>query len=57
MGSSILLWLVGCTVIFGLTLGIGQILVGNRALGAGAVTVSTAGLVYLVQRIRRESAA
>jgi len=53
MGQSLVLWLVGCAVIFGLTLGIGQMLVGNRGLGLAVTTASAAALGYLVLRIRR----
>jgi len=54
--SSIVLWLVGCVMVFGLTLGIGQALVGNRPLGLGAVAVSLGLLAWIISRVRREFA-
>jgi SSS family solute:Na+ symporter len=53
LGPVIVEWLVGTAAILGATLGVGQLLIGNRPLGAVVTGVAAALLIWLVLRVRR----
>lgn len=51
-GLVIFLWLVGIAFIYAATFGIGQLLVGDRALGAGLVAGSLVALAVIMVKVR-----
>jgi hypothetical protein len=48
----VFLWLVGIAFIYSATFGIGQLLLGDRALGAGLVVLALASLGVIMWKVR-----
>lgn len=53
IGRDLMLWIVGVASIFGMTLGLGHLLVGSRGWGAAALVFSLLLLYLIVDRIRK----
>ncbi|MBI2898657.1 MAG: hypothetical protein HYY17_00585, partial [Planctomycetes bacterium] len=52
MGPILLLWIIGVVFIYAATFGIGQLLVGSRALGAAMCAVAAAALAVILRKVR-----
>ncbi|MHC4606823.1 MAG: sodium:solute symporter family protein, partial [Planctomycetota bacterium] len=56
LGEDIFLWLVGVVSIFGMTMGLGFLLVGSRLLGVWELVLSLGLLWFIIDRVRKSGA-
>lgn len=54
LGRTLLSWGLGVGAVLGLIVGLGQVLLGSRLLGGGALVLAAMGIVVLVRRIEAD---